>query len=243
MSLLGFDDGSYLELISSMEAGQKDPVFWAEHIAGDGGPCAWAVYVEDIKAEAARISGLGVKVDGPHYKNRSRPDGQLVEWDLAFLGDKGAGATLPFIIKDITPRELRVRPSASVAGMTGRPAILTGVKAVILGVEHLSAALELFRHVYDWSSPQIEADPDFGARLAFFGSTPVIVATPLADHSWLKDRLGRFGESPCGFLLGTNDFDSARRQFGLKQQTEWNGRPVAWFDSNKLDGIRLGVMG
>jgi hypothetical protein len=127
--------------------------------------------------------------------------------------------------------------------MTGRPAILTGVKAVILGVEHLSVALELFQHVYDWSPPQIKAQPDFGARLAFFRDTPVVVATPLADHGWLKNRLGSFGESPCGFLLGTNDFDSARRQFGLKQQTEWNGRPVAWFDSNKLDGIRLGVMG
>ena len=35
MSLLGFDDGSYIELISSMQPGQKDNVFWGEHIAGE----------------------------------------------------------------------------------------------------------------------------------------------------------------------------------------------------------------
>ena len=39
MSLLGFDDGSYIELISSLEPGKKDSAFWGEHIAGNGGPC------------------------------------------------------------------------------------------------------------------------------------------------------------------------------------------------------------
>ena len=88
MALLGFDDGSYIELISTMEAGRKDTDFWGEHIVQDGGPCAWAVYVEDVAAEAARVAQQGVTVSGPHYMNRSRPDGQLVEWELAFLGEQ-----------------------------------------------------------------------------------------------------------------------------------------------------------
>ena len=243
MSLLGFDDGSYIELISSMEEGKKDPAFWAAHIAGDGGPCAWAAYVEDIEAEAARMAGLGIKVDGPHYKNRSRPDGELVEWDLAFLGDKGAGATLPFIIKDITPRELRVRPSTSVAGSPEQPALLTGVDAVILGVGHLTEAAALLQKAYEWPSPHIEDCPDFGARLAHFDSTPVIVAASLPGQTWLSDRIARFDDSPCGFLLGTTDFASACHRFKLAQQTTWFGRPVAWFDEATLGGVRLGIIG
>jgi hypothetical protein len=33
------------------------------------------------------VATLGVPVMGPIYLNRQRPDGVLVEWDLAFLDD------------------------------------------------------------------------------------------------------------------------------------------------------------
>jgi len=46
MDLLSFADGSYIELISTLEPGQTSPL-WHAHIAGDGGPCAWAVGVDD----------------------------------------------------------------------------------------------------------------------------------------------------------------------------------------------------
>jgi hypothetical protein len=243
MSLLGFDDGSYIELISSLESGAKDPDFWGEHINGNGGPCAWAVLVEDIEAEAKRIAALDVTVVGPHYKNRSRPDGMLVEWQLAFLGDKGAGATLPFVIKDITPRRIRVQPSASVAGSPQQPALLTGIRAVILGVGSLTTTTDLFQRVYNWAVPQVADQPDFGASLAQFSQTPVIVASPLADHGWLGERLARFDDSPCGFLIGTNEFQAACRRYDLVQQSEWFGQPVAWFEPDRLSGVRLGIMG
>src|SRR5437667_9181970 len=74
MSLLGFDDGSYIELISTLETGKKSPL-WNGHISNNGGPCAWAVEVDDIHAEAARIASLGLPVKGPLYYNRKRPDG------------------------------------------------------------------------------------------------------------------------------------------------------------------------
>src|SRR5512134_3988715 len=85
MALLGFADGSYLELISSLEPGLKDTIFWGAFIAGNGGPCAWAVRVDDINAEATYVAALGVPVTGPAHYYRRRPDGKLVEWYLAFL--------------------------------------------------------------------------------------------------------------------------------------------------------------
>lgn len=246
MSLLGFDDGSYIELISfipSTEADKTETAFWGRHIAGDGGPCAWAVYVDNVATEAERMANLGVTVEGPHYYNRRRPDGQLVEWDLAFLGDKGAGATLPFIIKDITPRTLRVQPSASVAGQRGQPALLTGVSKVILGVENLQAATNLFQRVYNWPAPQIQTHQDFGASLANFVDTPVTLAAPLAGHPWLAERLARFNESPCAYLIGTRNFETARTKFNLGRPVDWFGRPVAWFDPEKINGVNLGIIG
>lgn len=242
MALLGFDDGSYIELISTIEAGRKDTNFWGEHIAHNGGPCAWAVYVEDVAAESARLTQRGVTVSGPHAMNRRRPDGQLVEWDLAFLGEKGAGANLPFIIKDITPRELRVRPSASVTGSAGRPALLTGIARVVLGVKDLKQTIALFQHVYGWAGPTINDRPDFGATLASFADTPVILAAPLTGQSWLAERLARFDESPCAFLIGATDFKTAQKQYELIEPTVWFDQQVAWFDPVKLNGTRLGII-
>lgn len=242
MSLLGFDDGSYIELISSLAGVQTETIFWGKHIADNGGACAWAVYMDDVAAEAQRVAQTGVHVEGPHYMHRRRPDGQLVEWELAFLGNKGAGATLPFVIKDITPREVRVRPSASVASQTGHPALFTGVSQVILGVKALEAATELFQRVYGWPAPQKLDEADFGAELAYFRDTPVILAAPQEDHAWLAERLAAFDESPCAYLLGTRDFAEASRRFDLIQTAEWFGRPVAWFDPARLNGARLGVI-
>jgi catechol 2,3-dioxygenase-like lactoylglutathione lyase family enzyme len=243
MALLGFDDGSYIELISTLEPGRRDTNFWGEHIAADGGPCAWAVYVEDVAAEVARAANLGVKVSGPHAMHRRRPDGQLVEWELAFLGDQGAGATLPFIIKDSTPRDVRVRPSASVAGRPGQPALLSGVHKVILGVKDLPTTAALFRRLYGWPEPRRQEMPQLGATLADFAGTPVTLAAPLASPSWLAERLARFDESPCAFLIGAANVEAARRRFALSEPLDWFGRRAAWFDPAPLNGTRLGIIG
>lgn len=237
MALLGFRDGSYLELISSLVAGQKDLAFWGEHIVGNGGPCAWAVAVDDVAAEAARVEKLGIPVEGPIYYHRRHPDGQLVEWDLAFLDDRGAGAVLPFIIKDITPREWRVRPSPSVADSP-----LTGLARVVIGVEDLEAAAALFQRVYGWDAPTIVEQVDFGARLAHFEDTPVLLATPVGQ-GWLAERLARFGDSPCAYLIGADDFGAACTQFGLSLSGRWFNRPLAWFDPANLNGFTLGITG
>jgi hypothetical protein len=239
MALLGFVDGSYIELISTIEGVRtKTHAFWDKHIAGDGGPCAWAVRVDDVAAEAARVADLGIHVEGPAYYSRRRPDHSVVEWDLAFLGDQGAGARLPFIIKDITPRDLRVRPSDSVAD-----GLLTGVAKVILGVEDLQASIRLFQRVYGWPAPQIDDHPDFGAKLAGFEDTPVILATPLTGHDWLSNRLARYGESPCAFLIGTRNFTEARQRYQLVQSSAWFKHQVAWFDPAQLKEAKLGIIG
>lgn len=236
MALLGFEDGSYLELISFLGPGDPNTIFWGEQIAGNGGPCAWAVESDNVGVEAARLVALGLTVKGPTYMYRRHPDGALVEWDLAFPGDQPAGATLPFFIKDITPREWRVRPSAAVAGR------LTGVAMVILGVAKLTDSIDLFRRVYGWSAPQLQEDTAFAAQLAHFTGTPVTLAAPLAHGDWLAERLARFGPSPCAYLLGTPDFEAACRDFALIPAPAWFGRTVGWFNPTKLQGVKLGVI-
>ncbi len=236
MALLSFADGSYVELISTLEPGQTSPL-WPTHIAGDGGPCAWAVGVDDVATEAARLAALGVPVRGPLYLNRRRPDGVLIEWDLAFLGGGEPGATLPFLIKDRTRREWRVPPSTRVA-----EAELRGVATVVLGVEQLDRSIDLFQRLYGWPAPQTDEDASLAARLAHFPGTPVTLAAAQQESGWLAERLARFGESPCAFLLATADVDSVAPRFPLVESGSWFGRRIMWFDPATLQGVKLGLI-
>jgi len=234
MSVLGFDDGSYVELISTVAKGERAHL-WHDSISRDAGICAWAVEADDVSAEASRLSAKGISISGPFYMNRRRPDGQTAEWDLAFVGAHEPGAKFPFIIRDRTARELRVVPSESVAGTE-----LTGISKVMLGVADISAAIDSFRLAYDLSEPEITEDEDFGAKLANFKGAPVILAAPLKKPGWLSERLGRFGELPCGFLIRTADFAKTIQRFKAAIQSELFGRRVAWLSAESFPGTRIG---
>jgi len=245
MALLGLEDGSYLELISTVRPGEISPL-WNDAISLNGGPCAWAVAVDDMAGEVRRVTALGIPIQGPSSYHRRRPDGVLVEWDLAFPGDHGPGAVLPFFIQDRTPRELRVGPPASVSSPEKKgqvsPGRLTGVALVILGVKSINGASSLFQRLYGWRAPHLEEDPVLGASIAFFDGTPVALAAPLRGDSWLSSRLARLGELPCAFLMGTGSLEDVSRRFPLGETTIWLGRKTAWLDRDALHGIRLGVM-
>ena len=236
MSLLGFDDGSYIELISTLEPGQMSP-WWDAHIKGDGGPCAWAVDADDVADEASRASAAGILVDGPTYYSRERPDGRRIEWDLAVLGDQGMGAVLPFVIKDRTPRSLRVSPSASVKNTE-----LTGVELVVLGVNDIEHTSELFSRLYDLPVPKRSQLPHFGATTAYFEEQRFLLAAPLEADNWLDQRIKRFGPSPCAYLIGSQDFARSVERFGLGDEENWWDRRVAWFASKALRRLRIGIL-
>jgi pimeloyl-ACP methyl ester carboxylesterase/catechol 2,3-dioxygenase-like lactoylglutathione lyase family enzyme len=239
MALLGFDDGSYLELIAPVKPGEPAPPTspWGKLIAGNAGPCAWAVGPTDIHAEVERLNGAGVPASAPQHGSRKRPDGTLIEWATSAVGTASQGAVLPFMIQDRTPRALRVQPSASVKGSE-----LTGVSAVLLGVKDLEASIALFRRAYGWPAPSIQEDSVLGARLAHFAGTPVILAAPLASGNWLSERLGRFGEAPIAFLIGSRNWETSQSRFPLGKPGQLFGRRVAWFDAGKLNGARLGII-
>jgi len=236
MALVGFDDGSYLELISTLQPGQASP-WWDRHIAQDGGLCGWAVQVSDIRQEAKNAFAQGIPVAGPASHQRLKPDGTQIEWDLVFLGSSDPGSTLPFLIADRTPRRLRVRPSPSVADSE-----LVGVQTVVLGVNSLVAGVEQFKRLFGWSALQVAEDSVFGAYLARFPGQPFVLAEPMQKGSWLSDRLQELGESPCACLLASTRLDVSRRRLHLQKERPWFGEPVAWFDPATLRGLRLGVV-
>lgn len=215
MALTSFPDGSYLELIAIQP--QADPAAvavhaWSKFLEGDAGPCAWAVRPADMAAEVKRLHAAQ-----PIRNGRHRPDGVQLEWETAQVGP-GNGTFFPFLIHDFTSRDLRAYPS-------GKPLVtnLTGITKVYLAVRDLDAAIAQFQRAYGLPAPQRQDDASFGAKLAWFSGTPVVLAAPLGK-SWLVERLQRFGEAPCAFVLGRPK----------------PGREITWFDSAAL-GWRLGL--
>ncbi len=241
MSILGFNDGSYIELISALNSGQPAHT-WGKQIAENGGPCAWAVEEEDLAAETERIRQLGIHVDGPGDYERRRPDGVLVEWQLTFLGDGEPGAALPFLIRDKTPRSYRVKPSQSVISTE-----LVGVTRVIIAVKNLDAVTRLFQRVYGWNATSRSENLEGfykKATMIEFENSPVVLVSPEEENSWLVKRLEQFGDSPCSFLIGTRSFFETRSRYGLAGMQQWidGQRNVAWIPSSKLGGIQLGFI-
>jgi catechol 2,3-dioxygenase-like lactoylglutathione lyase family enzyme len=234
MSVVGFPDRSYVELIAAKPA-DPDPEFpfWPEHVLGDAGPAAWCVRVDDVRAEARRLIDAGVPVSGPWYGSREREDGSLVEWDRVEFGGDDVRRVLPFAIEDRTPLAQRVP-------VTEPEGPLTGVGAVVVAVPDLDDAVDLFRRAYRLPRPVVADRSEFGATVAGLPGQPVFLAEP-HDGSRLADRLDRFGPGPCACLLATDDLDAAREAHPLNAPRDWPTGRVAWFETDPLER-QLGVV-
>lgn len=234
MSLISFKDGSYLELIAIQANADPQALaahYWSKLMQGNAGPAAWAVRGKDMEAEVERLTAAGIAAQKPVRAGRDRPDGTKLEWETANTGTEPNGTFFPFQIHDFTPREQRAWPS-------GKPIStdFEGIGQVVIAVRDLGAATERYRKAYELSRPTVETDKSFGAKLASFRGTPVILAAPSGDDSWIAQRIERFGEGPCAFILTDA---GQERIYQAKQKSHWFGSDVYWFDAESL-GWHLG---
>ena len=222
MALTSFPDGSYVELMGIQA--QADPAAvsaheWRKFLENNSGPCAFAI-------RAGTPAGIAGR--RPQRNGRTRPDGTRLEWEITDIGPGVRGTFFPFMIRDLTPRENR----AFLAGKpTTRQAL--GVTEVVVGVRDLEAAIALYRQTFQLPVPKRQRDAEFGADLAWFEGTPVLLAQGLANDSWLSRRVREFGEGPCASVLqSAGGLTSA-------SASSWFGTPIVWTNEQKL-GWRLG---
>ncbi len=232
MALKSFADGSYLELIAAQTPAGALGHYWAKFIDGNAGPCAWAVSVPDIAAPAQRLKGLGISVE-VSKSGRARPNGVALAWETARIGSAPQGTFFPFLIHDLTQRDLRAFPK----GKPTDPKI-SGIKWVVIGVRDLPAAVEQYRKVFQLPEPAYQEDAMLGARLAAFPGSPVILAGANTADSWLGRRLAQFGDAPCAFVIAAQ----GGKAFLTRGAATWFNQPVQWLDPQKLDGMRIGLI-
>src|SRR5450759_2923126 len=230
MALVSFPDGSYLELMGiqpTAEVGAVARHVWAKFLTENAGPCAWAMREKNLAAEAIRLKAAGV---APVGSGRTRPDGVRLEWETSDVGGEMRGTFFPFLIQDRTPREQRAFPR-------GKPVTkeFRGVTRVVIAVRNLDAAIQRYRQAYGVPRPIKQVDQSFEGYLALLGDLPVVLAQPLNAGSWLAERIERYGEGPCAFVLrAVNPV-----RFQAASKTRWFGAEISWFDEERL-GWRLG---
>jgi Glyoxalase-like domain len=234
MALASFPDGSYLELMGIQQGADPAAVSahtWSQALRNNGGPCAFALRVDDVNIEINRLKTTGIRVGAPEKSGRTRPDGVALSWETADVGPGPRGSFFPFLIRDFTPRDHHVYPSGKPTSMRFR-----GIELVVIGVNNLEGSIAQYRKAFDLAAPKRQRDETFPADLAWFEGTPVVLAASLATDSWLARRIVQFGDSPCAFVLMTSS------GIGLTgdKRSNWFGHPVFWIADANL-GWRLGM--
>lgn len=142
-ALIPFGDGTYFELIAFKEPRRPQEHRWWPRLSRGEGLVDYALLSSDLDAEAARLRDNGMSFTGPVDGGRARPDGQLLAWRSIFLGKGVGGSALPFVIQDVTRRELRVpdeeatRHPNGVAGVAGLTVLVSDLAGAGAGLEEL----------------------------------------------------------------------------------------------------------
>lgn len=108
-ALIAFRDGAYIELIApTSEEAMRGDHRWFPRLRHGGGLVDVCLLGDALDAETATIRERGVDYPAPNPMARYRPDGVRLEWTLSTPPGAVGETGWPFLIEDITPRDLRV---------------------------------------------------------------------------------------------------------------------------------------
>jgi hypothetical protein len=144
-ALTAFADGTYLEIVAFRDPARALTHRWWKIAADGGGFADFALLSDDLNADAAALADL-VKTP-PKEGGRIRPDGVELKWRTAVLK-----APLPFVIEDLTPRELRVPGGAAVDHANGA----RGIASVVIGAVDIGDAEWRYAALRERGAPQVE---------------------------------------------------------------------------------------
>lgn len=196
-ALVSFADGSYFEIIAFTNPDQRPdpPHRWFDQIANGDGLVDYAVLSPDLTAESGEIGARGVEIRGPHDGGRVRPDGQQIGWKT--LHTISADAPLPFVIEDVSARNLRVPDGDA----TVHPGGFTGVARLVVAVRDLDAARAAYANFLGTDGTATASDiPGATAWRFTLGPHAIDLVSPTGDGV-LSGYLATRGASPFEIVL------------------------------------------
>jgi catechol 2,3-dioxygenase-like lactoylglutathione lyase family enzyme len=201
-ALVGFADGSYIELIAFLRPAPEHR--WGKSEAADvEGFVDFALLPTSVGEVVAAAKSRGLDYAGPFDGGRVRLDGERLAWQI------GTPPTpeLPFLCGDVTPRALRVREGE----VRVHPNGVTGVASLTLAVADLEASLQRYRALFGPGTTQDAGPitiPGLGVRLAALalGQATLVLVSPVADSDdpaslVLRGVLARRGEGLLAVAL------------------------------------------
>ena len=144
-ALVGFADGSYVELIAFHDVtAARGKHQWQPIAERGGGWSDFALLSDDLAADARALGPLVARP--PEDGGRTRPDGVRIAWRTARLV-----SPLPFVIEDVTARDLRVPGGTAASHANG----VAGIVRVILGSADPVALRERYATLRRLGAPAI----------------------------------------------------------------------------------------
>ena len=204
-ALVGFANGTYLELIAFQDPEQPSDHRWYSYLALGGGLVDFALGATDVEEELARVHQGGLDYRGPMPGARRRPDGQEITWRMAWPPAERSG-DLPFLIDDITSRDLRVPSGDAAAHANG----ITGVRSLIIAVRDLEEASTEFAAITGSGPTKSGVDSDLHADTRTFqaGQQTLVLAHPTAPDSPIAQRIESMGDGPFQAIFRTDVVDA-----------------------------------
>ena len=144
-ALITFADGSYLEIVAFRDLGRALSHRWWKVAADGGGLADFALLSDDLAADAAALAEL-VKTP-PKDGGRIKPDGVELKWRTALLQ-----APLPFLIEDLTARDLRVPGGAANEHANGA----TGIASIVIGAVDIADTEWRYAALRERGAPRVE---------------------------------------------------------------------------------------
>lgn len=139
-TLVGLQDGAYIELLSFYEDSPKHYWWNAVHSKG-GGLIDFCMQTDDIRADFAIFEAQGVEMSPLVGLSRERFDGYRLAWLNNEIYGEYQGL-IPFVIEDETPREERVpKENVQSNGVVGIDTITLAASDLDLARRIMSAAL------------------------------------------------------------------------------------------------------
>lgn len=201
-ALIAFADGTYIELIAPTNGIEGKDHRWFPRLAKGGGLVDTCLFSDDLAADVGRISAHGCTYVGPVDNGRARLDGVELKWKGAFPQGAVGESGQPFLIEDVTPRNLRVSDDPA---QTTHANGAIGIAGVTVLTDDLAGSIRDYEAITGLAARTMTSPLDDTPIAAFitFPKSWVMLTTPTAGEA--LHALERNGRGPYAVTLRTHD--------------------------------------
>lgn len=201
-TLIGLQDGAYIELLSFYEDSPKHYWWEAVHVKG-GGLIDFCLRTDNIRGDYAIFAEQGVEMSPLVGLSRVRVDGYHLSWLNNEIYGQFQGL-IPFIIEDETAREERVPTE------TDHKNGVTGIESITLAARDLDLASRIMRAALSQPGAAVEDERLAAKGIVFeLGPHRLEYLTPLGDSSPLHEHIARNRPVPYRIRLKADGAKSA----------------------------------